>query len=336
MDGDSGPLGSPSTTALNFSPPGYLRNPHLQTLLGSIGPKKYRARRLVAGLHSASRELRADDGTVLLGEFDPAPAPRDALAILLHGWEGSSRSPYQLTTADRLLGLGFDVLRLNLRDHGESHHLNRELFNSTRSPEVAGAIATFLERRRYRRVCLGGFSLGGNFALRIAADSGVALGLDAVVAICPPVDPAGAMAALNSGWFVYERYFFRRWSRSLRRKLGHFPDLGYGPDLAGARRVDDLNRFFVPRHTPYPDVPSYFAAYALTGDRLAGLRVPAHLIAAADDPIIPVADIARIAFNRQLYLDIQAHGGHCGFVENLRGESWAERRLAAIFTAALD
>src|SRR5690606_41569990 len=62
----------------------------------------------------------------------------DAAAILLRGWEGSSRSAYQLTTAQRLLGLGFDVLRLNLRDHGDSHHLNRELFNSTRSPEVAG------------------------------------------------------------------------------------------------------------------------------------------------------------------------------------------------------
>src|SRR5690606_40777887 len=112
--------------------------PHLQTLLGSIGPKRIRAARLAANRRGESLELRADDGTVLLGEFDPAPAPRDAVAILLHGWEGSSRSAYQLTTAQRLLGLGFDVLRLNLRDHGDSHHLNRELFNSTRSPEVAG------------------------------------------------------------------------------------------------------------------------------------------------------------------------------------------------------
>jgi predicted alpha/beta-fold hydrolase len=335
MDGESSSIATPARSQRNFRPPAYLRNPHLQTLLGSIGPKRIRAARLAVNRRGESLELRADDGTVLLGEFDPAPAPRDAVAILLHGWEGSSRSAYQLTTAQRLLGLGFDVLRLNLRDHGDSLHLNRELFNSTRSPEVAGAIATFLDGRRYGRVCLGGFSLGGNFALRIAADRGAALGLDAVVAICPPVDPAAAMAALNCGWFVYERYFFRRWSRSLRRKLRHFPDLGYGEDLARAKRVDDLNRFFVPRHTPYPDVPSYFAAYALSGDRLAELRVPAHLIAAADDPIIPVADIARIAYNRHLHLDIQARGGHCGFVENLRGESWAERRLAAIFAAAL-
>src|SRR5690606_41258054 len=122
-------------------------------------------------------------------------------------------------------------------------------------------------------------------------------------------------------------------ARALGRKLRRAPGLGCGEDLAGAKRVGDVNRVLVPRHTPYPDVPSYFAAYALSGDRLAELRVPAHLIAAADDPIIPVADIARIAYNRHLHLDIQAHGGHRRLVENLRGASGAERRPAAILAA---
>ena len=35
---------------------------------------------------------------------------------------------------------GFDVVRLNLRDHGETHHLNRDLFHSCRLPEVVGAV----------------------------------------------------------------------------------------------------------------------------------------------------------------------------------------------------
>ena len=34
---------------------------------------------------------------------------------------------------------GFDVFRLNLRDHGTSHHLNPELFHSNRISEVVGA-----------------------------------------------------------------------------------------------------------------------------------------------------------------------------------------------------
>src|SRR5690606_40982267 len=92
MDGESSSIATPALSQRDFRPPAYLRNPHLQTLLGSIGPKRIRAARLAANRRGESLELRADDGTVLLGEFDPAPAPRDAVAILLHGWAGSSRS----------------------------------------------------------------------------------------------------------------------------------------------------------------------------------------------------------------------------------------------------
>ncbi|KJS04645.1 MAG: hypothetical protein VR73_14115 [Gammaproteobacteria bacterium BRH_c0] len=314
-----------------FNPPTWLRNAHLQTILNSLGPKRLRAARIAAALDTTQLQLAAVDGTLLVGEFDRSPDPRNAVVILLHGWEGSSKSAYQLTTAQMLLNLGFDVLRLNLRDHGDSHHLNRELFNSTRSPEVAGAIGNFLGQHDYGDVFLGGYSLGGNFALRIAADHGRDLGVKAVVAICPPVDPANAMAALNTGWFVYEKYFFQRWARSLRAKLIHFPDLGYGDDLAGAKTIDDLNHFFVPRYTPYPDVGSYFAAYALTGNRLVNLAMPAWLIAAADDPIIPVSDIGNIEPNANLHVELQAYGGHCGFMDNIQGDSWAEKRLAEIF-----
>ena len=34
----------------------------------------------------------------------------------------------------------YDVARLNLRDHGDSHHLNDEIFHSCRIAEVVGAV----------------------------------------------------------------------------------------------------------------------------------------------------------------------------------------------------
>ena len=74
---------------------------------------------------------------------------KNALVIMIHGWEGSSRSAYQVTTAKYLLDQGFDVLRLNMRDHGDTQHLNKELFNSTMTPEVAGAIEVFLKQHSY-------------------------------------------------------------------------------------------------------------------------------------------------------------------------------------------
>ena len=175
-----------------FKPPRYLQNPHLQTILLSQGPRRLRAGHILKQLGSSQLLLQAEDGTRLMAELDYAAAGRSALVILLHGWEGSSRSSYLVTSAAGLLAQGFDVMRVNLRDHGDSHHLNRELFNSTRSPEVASALQNFLDKQTYERVFMAGFSLGASFALRIAADAGPELGLDAVIGICPPTDRCNA------------------------------------------------------------------------------------------------------------------------------------------------
>ena len=61
------------------------------------------------------------------------------------------------------------MFRLNFRDHGETHHLNRAMFHSCRIDEVVGARETE-SRQRFtaRPFVIGGFSLGGNFALRVA------------------------------------------------------------------------------------------------------------------------------------------------------------------------
>jgi hypothetical protein len=318
--------------SIQYHVPGYLRNAHLQTVLNSQGPRKWRAHRILRHFDSEPLVLVAEDGTRLLAELDRAGGSSDpsALVVLLHGWEGSSRSSYLVTTAARLLARGFDVLRINLRDHGDSHHLNPELFNSTRSPEVASALQGFVDEQDYWRVFLVGFSLGGSFALRIAADRGAQLGLNACVAICPPTDPARAMEALNNGFFVYENYFFRRWRDSLQRKLECFPELDYAEDLARAKTLDDLNRLLIPRHTIYERVEDYFAAYALVGARLSTLVSPAYLIAAQDDPIIPVDDLPRIDPIEQLHIEICRHGGHCGFIQDLAAHSWAEDRILQI------
>jgi predicted alpha/beta-fold hydrolase len=74
-------------------------------------------------------------------------------------------------------------------------------------------------------------------------------------------------------------------------------------------------------------VGDYFAAYALVGNRLASLEVPATIIAAEDDPIIPVDDLSRIEAIESLHIETHRYGGHCGFLENLAARSWIENRI---------
>ncbi|MDG1164704.1 MAG: alpha/beta hydrolase, partial [Porticoccaceae bacterium] len=121
--------------------------------MNSIGPRKIRANRLAAKLNSEYLILTTEAGVRLAAEYDISSgrvAPgKNSLVILIHGWEGSSQSAYQVTTAKYLLDYGFYVLRLNLRDHGDTQHLNKAIFNSTMTEEVADAISCFLAGHSY-------------------------------------------------------------------------------------------------------------------------------------------------------------------------------------------
>jgi len=330
-----------TTIAKNtFSPPPVLKNAHVQSIFNSVGPRKFRAKRIAKKLNSKPLILSTPLDIQLTAEFDRCEdvcrgISKNAVVILLHGWEGSSQSAYQVTTAHYLLNHGYDVLRLNLRDHGDSHHLNKEMFNSTMIEEVGDAIASFLKEYKYPNVFLAGFSLGGNFTLRITADRAEELTLKAAVGICPPVDPNNAMFALNNSLFIYELYFFRRWTRSIQKKQKYFPDSDFGAELKKVKTLDDVNNTFIPKYTPFDDAQSYFASYALTGDRLKELAIPAYLIASKDDPILPIEDIAKIIKPKNLIVEIQENGGHCGFIQDLSAHSWVEPRLLEIFDSYL-
>ena len=137
----------------SFRPRRWLRGRHFQTILPSFPLRRARVERRALPLLAASEELLLDcgDGVTLQG-FHSSPArrgrdPGRQLAVLLHGWEGSADSSYLLSLAQTLFEQGFEVVRLNLRDHGATHHLNRELFHSCRLPEVVGAVTALAQAR---------------------------------------------------------------------------------------------------------------------------------------------------------------------------------------------
>src|SRR5262245_48231979 len=175
-----------------FQPPAWLTNAHLQSILPSLRLRRpLLARRARDMLACADTQIvDCGDGVRLLGHYSSQTAagrpPARDLAILLHGWEGSSDSLYVLSLGSHLFSLGCDVFRLNFRDHGPSHHLNEDIFHSCRLDEVLGAVRRIQQNLPERRLTLAGFSLGGNFALRVAAKAPArGIALERSIAICP-------------------------------------------------------------------------------------------------------------------------------------------------------
>ena len=315
-----------------FRPARWLRNHHLQSMLASTAWRRGEVCARAAPLTAAAEELLLDCGDgVRLQCLLSRPPPQRARppVLLLHGWEGSADSLYVLSLAQRLFAQGFEVARLNLRDHGETHHLNRELFHSCRLPEVVGAVRT-LQRQHLqgRALQLVGFSLGGNFTLRVAAQARAAqLNLAQAIAVSPVLDPGETLLALQRGFPGYELYFVRKWLRSLRKKQLAWPDTYDFRELARMRDLRNMTAGLVRQYTEFASLEDYLNGYAITGARLAQLDVPASILTSLDDPIIPAGGLTRLARPPALSVTLARYGGHCGFFERLRGPTWLERRI---------
>jgi predicted alpha/beta-fold hydrolase len=132
------------------------------------------------------------------------------------------------------------------------------------------------------------------------------------------------MHALETGLWVYREHFLRRWRSSLLAKAACFPDLYDFGDLRRFSTLTATTAFFVERYTSFGDLDAYLSGYAVTGDALARLSVPTRLIASADDPVIPIADLRDVATPSALKVDVLAHGGHCAFLESYRLQSWLD------------
>jgi len=310
-----------------FLPAPGLRNSHVQSFISSSGYRRLISVRRARSMLGAEQEWLVDGGggVRLLGHYSPQGGGSRGLAVLFHGWEGSSRSNYVVDAGGRLYGQGFDVFRLNFRDHGDSHHLNAGIFHSCLLDEVVSALADVQQRTGARQWLLAGYSLGGNFALRVGLKAAAAnLSVGRIVAVCPVVSPANVLRSMEQGLPAYERYFIRKWSKSLRQKRTLFPDAYAYDEWEKLDSLRERTRYLATRYYEFGSLEAYFDGYSIAGERLAPLRVPTTILTSEDDPVVPVDDFRALPDNDAIELLLSRYGGHCGFLKNWKMESWAD------------
>ena len=304
-------------------PPIRPKNPHLQSFLAS---SRWRLKRLsnMPKFQAVAKEVRIKTAAAELQGIYSPQSNNNNLVVLIHGWEGSAQSTYIQLLADSLYQAGHAVFRLNMRDHGESHAWNEELFHSCRIEEMVAALDWIISKYPHQQTSMCGFSLGGNFALRMAAKT--AHSLYKVIAISPPINPKNSMQAIQD-LKPYQKYFLRKWRRSLHIKNGHFPHLFEGQDWEKEQSLAELTAQFVDKHTDFTHVNDYFSGYTITPKTIKNLKTQAQIITSWDDPVIPVKDLSTIDRLPQVKIITTPHGGHCGFVQGLSMRSWVEQHI---------
>ena len=314
-----------------FSPPFYLRSSVAQTLLASSGIRAQGPNTVL----EAAKEiiLNPIDDVRLQGFYSVQPNGNEkGLVMLLHGWEGSADSAYIQGTGKFLYDNGYSVFRLNYRDHGESHHLNRGLFYAVLLDEVFHAVRQVSAYEPGLPFYLAGFSMGGNFALRIAqkcAEIPVE-NLKHIVSISPVLDPEKSTYAIDDVPLL-RHYFRKKWQRSLQKKQACFPDLYDFNEVFALDTITEMTDLMLERYSEYESSTIYFRKYAVLDDALINVPIPTTIITAKDDPIIPAEDFYRLKLNSMTNLIIHPYGGHNGFLESMSGRTWYERKMLEIF-----
>ena len=314
-------------TASLFSPAFGLRSTHTQSLINSSTYRQRIVRKRSKAMLDAEQDWILDGGDEvrLLGHYSPQAGDSKGLVILFHGWEGSSRSNYIVAAGGMLYNQGFDVFRLNFRDHGESHHMNPGLFHSCRLGEVVHALQDIQRRTGAQNWALSGYSLGGNFALRVAmAAPGAGLSLRQVVAVCPVISPSNTLKAMEDGPRGYENYFIRKWAKSIKVKQTLFPDTCEYEDWHKLGNLRERTGYLATHHYEFESLEQYFDGYSVAGDRLKNITIATTILTSEDDMVVPVSDFVDLPENENIELLVARYGGHCAFLKNWKMESMAD------------
>jgi predicted alpha/beta-fold hydrolase len=314
-----------------FRPAWVLRNGQVQTLLASSHFRAWGK----SSMRRAAREVKLTtaDNIRLLGQYSPQQTNRSrGTVILLHGWEGSADSTYILCTGEALYQRGYDIFRLNFRDHGDSHHLNQGIFYAVLLEEVFQAVRQVCMNAAGTPFFLVGFSLGGNFALRIARRMcrSPIDNLRHVVAISPVLDPAKSTLKVDQNPLI-RKYFLKKWLGSLARKQQLFPEIYDFKPVLSLTTIQDVTDVLLEKYSDFDSASAYFREYSLLHDAIADITVDTTIITAEDDPIIPVDDFYKLKINGRTKMSIHTYGGHNGFIDGFFLKSWYEQHLANLF-----
>jgi predicted alpha/beta-fold hydrolase len=310
-----------------FEPLRGLTNGHAQTIVGNFLPRP--PFRLKATAETV--EVDPADGSRVLCHchWQPEAVRASRLTLLVvHGLEGSSDSRYVQGIAARAWDAGMNIIRMNMRNCGNTEALTPTLYHSGLSGDVGTVISHFTQRYGLQRVALVGYSMGGNLVLKLAGEWGKRAPLCAVAAVCPAIDLAPGSDALHQPVNrLYEWKFLLDLIARFHRKAKLFPDIYETAGVGPIRSIREFDNKIVARYWNFRDASDYYdrAASARVVDKIA---VPTFILHALDDPFIRLLPEtrAKLHANPHVHLVETRHGGHCAYLSRDSGNEihWAE------------
>ena len=248
------------------------------------------------------------------GGADAAGGGGPTVVLLVHGLGGSATSSYMVRAAAGCAALGIACLRLNMRG---CDRLGEDFYHAGLTADLHAALAS-PELAPYNRLYAFGNSLGGHLALRLACDQHDPR-LRAVAAISAPLDLAASAAAIDGPVLgLYRRYLLGNLKEIYAAVAARRP---VPTPVEEAKRIRYLRTWdrktVAPRHG-FANAADYYRRESV-GPRLPDLKLPALLVTADHDPMLPPSTLrpALAAASPALEVHWVRRGGHMGFHADL-------------------
>lgn len=300
------------------------RNPHLATIAANFWPRPDSERRwpVQEVIYETEPGVR-----VLVHSQRPDRETAKGELILVHGLEGSSAAGYARSMVYAALERGWATHRFNMRGCGGTDELALTGYHAGQTGDL---LAVIRERRRSSSLPMFviGFSLGGNVTLKLAGELAERAGelLAGVCAVSTPIDLAACVATLRQPQnFLYQGRFLSRLKDRIRRKNRLAPDVYSVEHLPKIRTIEDFDNYYTARLFGFGTAANYFRTQS-SNQFLERIRIPALLVQAKDDPLIPFSVFDHPAFDRNPNLALLAvdHGGHLGFLSRGSARFWLD------------
>ncbi|MCB0352243.1 MAG: alpha/beta fold hydrolase [Bdellovibrionales bacterium] len=305
-----------------FSPPFFVRNRDLQTILPALFRKP-------VVLKGSPGRISTPDGDFLDIEWFERHKQR-RVAILSHGLEGSANAPYIRGMAHGLLGAGWNVLTWNFR--GCSGEPNRKpyWYHSGKSDDLAVIVDHVLAKNHYDNIVLIGFSVGGNITLKYLGELGRSVSPHLLgAAVCSvPIDLEGCAAALaRPRNAIYMRRFLRLLIQKILEKNERFPKEIHTQDLSSMKTFYDFDNRYTAPLNGFRDASDYWSKSS-SASFLSEIQVPTLFVSALDDPFLSSSCFPRSEdISSDVRLCLSDRGGHVGFMMDYKLKNfWFEKQ----------
>lgn len=303
-----------------YLPPFFLFGAHVETIYPAL------LRRVTLLPYARERIVTPDDDFLDLDWLEKKDS--DRVVIISHGLEGNSTRPYVKGMAKALHANGFNVVAWNLR--GCSGEMNRQLrfYHSGATEDLATVIRHVSENKKFKKISLVGFSLGGNITLKYLGEGNVPEVVRKAVVFSVPLDLKSSCEKISR---PVNRLYSNRFLRSLKSKIilkaQSRPDL----DTTRLRNIKTLTEFddqyTAPLHG-FRDAEDYYEQCSSLRF-VHNVKTPSLIINTLNDPFLAEAcfPVALLKDHPFVQLQVLSRGGHVGFAQfNKNGLYWSEQR----------